>query len=236
MRFVPLIVALLVRFAACAAFASEPITVVSGRWDWGAVKFDEEAQKDLQKGDLASARRNIDEAIRHGPNYWPAHYDRARLFAAETKWDLALRDCNEVLRRESGFVPAALLRARINAHTGNYDAARKEFDHLIAIEPRPQFYAMAFSDRAWFRATCRNGSFRNPHGAIDDAKKACTITQWKEADPIDTLATAYAASGDFESAVRYEQQAMQAYDAGEMQKTLQAHLGMFQQHRPITVR
>ena len=93
---------------------------------------------------------------------------------------------------------------------------------------------MAFNDRAWFRATCRNESFRNPRGAIDDAKKACTITQWKEADVMDTLATACASAGDFDSAVRYEQQAMQAYDAGDVQKTLQTHLGMFQQHRQVT--
>jgi len=233
---VPLIVACSILLGGLSASASEPIRVVSGRWDWGAVKFDEEAQKDLRKGDLKAAHKNIDEAIRHGPNYWPAYYNRARLFAAEGKWDLALRDCNEALRRESGFVPAALLRAKINAHIGNYVAARSEFDHLIAIEPRPQFYAMAFDERAWFRATCRNESFRNPKGAIDDAKKACTITQWKEAEPIDTLATACAASGDFDSATRYEEQAMQAYDASNMQKTLRAHLGMFKQHRTLTTR
>lgn len=231
---VPPVVAFLIFIGLCGAFASEPIRIVSGRLDWGAVKFDEEAEKDLQKGDLASAHRNIDEAIRRGPNYWPSYYDRARLFAKEGKWDLALRDCNETLKRESAFVPAALLRAHINVQIGNYAAARSEFDHVISLEPRPQFYAMAFNDRAWFRATCRNDSFRNPHGAIDDAKKACTITQWKEADPMDTLATAYAAAGDFESAVRYEQQAMNAYDAADVSKTLQAHLAMFQQHRQIT--
>src|SRR5262249_34159179 len=161
-----------------------------------------EAEKDLQKGDLKAARQNIDEALRRGPDYWPAYYDRARLFAAEGKWDSALRDWNEVLHRYSAFIPAALLRARVNAYIGNYPAARSEFDHVIAIQPRPQFYAMAFNDRAWFRATCPNESFRNPQGAIEDAKKACSITQWKEADPIDSLATAYAAAGDFDSAER----------------------------------
>lgn len=232
MRFVPLI---LVGFFInpLAATAGEPITVVSSRWDWGAVKFDEQAQKDLQRGDLQSAHRNIDEAIRHGPNYWPAYYNRARLFAAERKWDLALRDCNEVLHRYSAFVPAALLRAQVNAHIGNYSAARSEFDHVIAIQPRAQFYAMAFNGRALFRATCPNASFRNAQGAIDDAKKACTITQWKEADPIDTLAVASAAAGDFDSAVRYLQQAMQAYDAGQMKKTLEEHATLFKQHRAL---
>jgi tetratricopeptide (TPR) repeat protein len=231
-RLVPLVL-VFAAFIPIVGLASQPTTVVVSRWDWGAVKFDEEAEKDLQKGDLKSAHRNIDEALRRGPDYWPSFYDRARLFAAEGKWDFALRDCNEVLRRYSAFVPAALLRAQINAHIGNYSAAQKEFDHLIALEPRPQFYAMAFGDRAWCRATCPNQSFRNPKGAIEDAKKACTITQWREADPIDKLATACAAAGDFDSAVRYDEQAMKAYDAGPMNKSLEQHLAMFKQHRMI---
>jgi tetratricopeptide (TPR) repeat protein len=235
MRIVSLVVMTLLSVLATAS-ASEPTTVVVSRWDWGAVKFDEEAQKDLQKGDLKTAHQNINEALRRGPDYWPAYFDRARILAAEGKWDLALRDCNETLHRYSAFVPAALLRARINAHTGNYSAARSEFNHLIAIQPRPQFYAMAFNERSWFRATCPNDSFRSPKGAIDDAKKACTITQWKEADPIDSLAVAYAANGDFDSAVRYEEQAIKACDASEMKKTLDQHLAMFRQHHAVTLR
>lgn len=234
MRF-PLLTTICIFFGFWAK-ASEPTTVVVSRWDWAAVKFDEEAQKDLQRGDLKSAHRNIDEALRRGPDYWPAYYDRASLFAVERKWDLALRDCNEVLHRYSAFVPAALLRARVNAHIGNYSAARSEFDHVIAIQPRAQFYAMAFNDRALFRATCPNASFRNVQGGVDDAKRACNITQWKEADPIDTLAIASAAAGDFDSAVRYVEQAMKAYDAGEMQRTLEQHLALFKQRRPVTAR
>ena len=42
----------------------------------------------------------------------------------------------------------------------------------LEIEPRKEFYGMAFDARAWFRATCPDASFRNPQGAIDDAKKS----------------------------------------------------------------
>src|SRR5713101_3962700 len=68
-----------------------------------------------------------------------------------------------------------------------------------------------------------NPSFRKPQQAIEDAKKACSITQWREADSIDTLAVACAKSGDFESAVRYVEKAMQAYDAAEMTKRSEEH-------------
>src|SRR5713226_906128 len=216
MRLFPLI---LILFSAEAGLASEPTRIVVSRWDWAAAKFDRDAENDLRRGDLESARRNIAEALRRAPTFWPALYTRAQLASREGKWDQAIRDCNEVLRQYSAYVPAALLRAQINGHIGSYPAASKEFDHVIEIQPRREFYAMAFDARAWFRATCPDASFRNPQRAIDDAKKACTITQWKEANPLDTLATAYAAAGDFDSAARYEHQAMQASDADSMSKT-----------------
>jgi len=141
---------------------------VTSRWDWAAAKFYRDAESDLSKGDLEGAHRNVGEALRRAPSFWPILYTRAKLFSRERKWDLAIRDCNEVLRQYSAWAPAALLRAQINAHIGNYAAARREFDHVIEIEPRKEFYGMAFDARAWFRATCPDASFRNPQGAIDD--------------------------------------------------------------------
>jgi len=152
------------------------------------------------------------------------------------KWSLALQDCNEMLRQDSTFIPAALLRSEINAHIGNYAAAIKELDHVIMLQPRLYYYARALDARAWFRATCPNAAFRNPQQAIRDARSACKIRNWWGCEYIDTLAVAYAAAGDFNSAVRYEQQAMQANDAGDNRKMLEAHMAMFQQHRAVTLR
>ena len=235
MRVSPLIVVLNLCIAV-ASDASEPIKLYSGKAHAWAIKFSNDAETQLHNGDLDGAARNIAEALRRDPTYWPALYTRAKIFSREGKWDLALRDCNEIMRQASTFVPAALLRAQTNVKLGNYAVASKELDHVVAIEPIPQYYAMAFNQRAWFRATCPNPSFRKPQQAIEDAKKACSITQWREADSIDTLAVACAESGNFESAVRYVEKAMQAYDAAEMTKTLEQHLAMFKQQRRVTAR
>jgi tetratricopeptide (TPR) repeat protein len=234
MRLFPVIVVLFLIGA--AAHASEPIKVYGGKaHDW-AIKFSNDAEAQLRKGDLDGASHSIAEALRYDPSYWPALYVRAKISGRRGKWDEMIRDCTELLRQDSTFAPAALLRAQANIALRNYAAARKELDHVVEIQPREQFYAMAFNQRAWFRATCPDPSLRNAHGAVEDAKKACSITQWREADPIDTLAVASAEAGDFDSAVRYLERAMKAYDAGEMQKTLEQHLAMFKQHRPITAR
>jgi tetratricopeptide (TPR) repeat protein len=232
-RLVPLIL-VCVLIGAIAASASEPITLYSGKAHAWVIKFSNDAEKDLAKGDLGGARHNIAESLRYDPAYWPVLYTRAKLFSRERKWDAVRRDCDEIMRQASTFVPAALLRAQANINLGNYAAASKEMDHVISIEPIPQYYAMAFNQRALFRAICPNPSFRNPHGAVEDAKRACSVTQWREAEPIDTLAIACAEAGDFDSAVRYLEKAMQAYDAAELGKTLPAHLNLFKQHRRLT--
>ena len=148
----------------------------------------------------------------------------------------ARRDCDLIMRQASTFVPAALLRAQANVPLGNYADANKELDHVISIEPIPQYYAMAFDQRAWFRATCPNPSFRNPRGAVDDAKKACSIVQWREAEPIRHTRGRLRRVGRFRFGGRYVQQATKAYDAGEMRKQLDLHLALFQKHQHLTSR
>jgi serine/threonine-protein kinase len=98
---------------------------------------------------------------------------------------------------------------------------------------RVETFDWVLERRAWLHATCPDASLRNGRSAIDDAKKACTMTKWKEAGPIDTLAAACAETGDFDSALRYQQQAMSAPDANGISRTLQEHMSMFKQHRPI---
>lgn len=102
------------------------------------------------------------------------------------------------------------------------------------MHPRRVTLARALGDRAWFQATCQNPSFRNGQQAVKDAKAACSIMVWKDEDMIDTLAAAYAETGDFDSAVRYAAQALAIKEITPFDsKRIQQHLTLFQQHKPI---
>ena len=126
------------------------------------------------------------------------------------------------------MVEAALLRANINARLGKYADAIKEYDFLVSLHPRKVTLARILSDRAWFRATCPNASFRNGQQAVKDAKAACSIMIWKDEQMIDTLAAAYAETGDFNSAVQYASQALAVKGISpNSTKVFQQHLGCF---------
>ena len=214
--------------------AKVPIIVATPRHMHAAMKLVTDAQDLLQKGDVAGAKRNVDTVIQRDPTFWPALYVRAQIYSHQGKYDLALKDCNEALKHDRSVVEAALLRANINARLGKYAEALKEYDYLVSLHPRNVTLARVLSDRAWFRATCPNASFRNGQQAVKDAKAACSIMIWKDEHIIDTLAVAYAETGDFNSAVQYASQALAVKGiSADSTKLFQQHLALFQQNKPI---
>ena len=214
--------------------ASVPIIIATPQRLQAAMKMVTDAQDLLEKGDIAGAKRNVDTILQRDPTFWPALYVRAQIYSHEGKYDLALKDCNEALRQDRTVVEAALLRATINARLGKYAEALKEFDYVISLHPRNVTLARALSDRAWFRATCPNASFRNGPQAVKDAKAACSIMIWKDEHMIDTLAAAYAETGDFNSAIQYAAQALAVKGISpDSTKLFQQHLALFQQRKPI---
>jgi Tfp pilus assembly protein PilF len=214
--------------------ASVPIIVATPGHMRAAMKLVTDAQDLLRNGDVAGAKRNVDTVLQRDPTFWPALYVRAQIYSHQGKYDLALKDCNEALRQDRTVVEAALLRANINARLGKYAEALKEYDYLVSLHPRNVTLARVLSDRAWFRATCPNASFRNGQQAVKDAKAACSIMIWKDEHMIDTLAVAYAETGDFNSAVQYASQALTVKGiTADSTKLFQQHLALFQQQKPI---
>ena len=219
---------------ATVARGNVPIVVETGDAKRNVMKLCSDASHQLRNGDVASAKRNINEALRIDPKLWPALYVRAEILAREGKYELAIQDCNEALRQNRNFIDAALLRANINVALRKYAEASKEFNSLIAMRPPTVILARALSERAWFQATCPEASFRNGQQAVKDAKAACSIVAWKDEDMIDTLAAACAETGDFDSAMHYAQQALAIKDISpRVAKRIHGHIALFQQHKPI---
>ena len=233
-KLIPLLIAMIA--SATVVSGSVPIVVNTPPHQRAAMNLCSDASHQLRNGDVAGAKRNVDAALRIDPKLWPALYIRAQIYRKEGNYELAIQDCNEALKQYPGCVEASLLRASVKTHLGQYAEALKEHNYLISLHPRPVTLARALSDRAWFYATCPNASLRNGQQAVKDAKAACSIMQWKDEEMIDTLAAAYAETGDFDSAVRYAAQALavkgiSAQDA----KAFNQHLALFQQRKRFPV-
>ena len=230
---VPLVLTLLV-FSAAAVHA-RPIEVEVGRGrNWNAVKLVDQAQEQYFKGDLVGARQSVDAAIQADPSYWPALFIRAQILIDQHHYEAAVQDCERILRQDSTVVEAALLRARANFFLGRYAASLKEVDHCISIQPRQEALARAYHTRALLHLYCPDPSIRNTQKALSDATTACRLMAWSDGGLIDVLATAEAATGNLDSAIRHEQQALTATKVREDEKReYLRHLALFQQHKPL---
>jgi tetratricopeptide (TPR) repeat protein len=68
---------------------------------------------------------------------------------------------------------------------------------------------MALNNLAWALAVVPAAALRDGAEALKYARKACEITDWKYSYALGTLAAAYAETGNFDEAVKWQQKAIE---------------------------
>ncbi|PYJ07513.1 MAG: hypothetical protein DMF06_15435 [Verrucomicrobia bacterium] len=214
--------------------AAETVHVRAGTKVAAIRMANEAARQVAARRDLADARRKLDAAIAADSSYWPAYYTRGELNMLEGKYAAVVADTSSALQGRTWFPASAYLRARANLKLGKLAEGVAEIEHVISLQPKGTTYPDALNSLAWIRATCPNPAFRNGLQAIEYAKRACVIRRWQNAGDIDTLAVAYAEAGDFESAIRFEEQAIKLGGLPpQLMADLHQHLASFRDRRPV---
>ena len=222
-----------VRVIAClvllyVALSSSPSVFALGIVD----TYAERAFKHEQKHDYANALRNYDAAVQRVPHSANAYYYRGGFYLRRHDYLRAIKDFDVAIRLEPTLLQYANARAGAYAHMGNYARAMNEYNHLLTLSPWGYERGMILNSRAWLEAVCPDSKFRNGQAALADAKQACAEEGWRESDYLDTLAAAYAETGDFESAIKYQEKALARENKENPLDNGKTRLTLYRQHRP----
>ncbi len=119
-----------------------------------------------------------------------------------------------------------------NKRRTQYDKAIADLMSVIKIDPN---HVIAYNSIAWLQATCPEAQSRDGTKAVENATKACELTNWKNLIYLDTLAAAYAEKGDFESAVNWQKKAIDfppKNKLSELQASFETRLKLYRSNKP----
>jgi arylsulfatase A-like enzyme/Flp pilus assembly protein TadD len=86
-----------------------------------------------------------------------------------------------------------------------------------AMRLRPD-WARVLNDLAWVYASDKDLQFYKPVEAVELAKRACELTQYKQPGFLDTLSVAYAAVGRYTEAIEIGKEAIKLFESSEEKK------------------
>jgi len=186
-----------------------------------------DAYDDEHKYDLALA--DYKAALRLNPEDEHTIFNRGNVYAQEGDLDDAIDSYNRALQINPKDAQAYFYRGASSDRKFAHVAAMKDYETAIQLSPKS---ADSYNMLAWDLATCPDAEFRDGKKAVTYATTACQLSKWNHAELLDTLATADAETGDFDSAVKWERAALAipghdpTFDADA-----KLHLSLYEAHK-----
>jgi Flp pilus assembly protein TadD len=183
-----------------------------------------------EKRDFTNAISDFTEAAKYLPDDFYVYEMRGDCYNRKTDADKSLCDFNKAIELNPEASIALYGRGVIYSYTGEYTNAIHDFEKLIQLKPKA---VRAYNMLAWVLAICPQDNIRDGKKAVALASQACDMSGWTNYAYIDTLAAAYAETGNFEQAVKYQKQASSMNGIPEGNRTnVQNRLELYLQHKP----
>lgn len=157
----------------------------------GLIRFENQQTQD--------ALSDFNEALKLNPKLVSALNARGITYRQLEQLEPALSDFNQAIKLNNFVSEVFSNRAALWEEKQQFDSAIKDYQRAIELNPTS---ATAHNDLAWLYATCPDTKFQNPKAAVMHAELACELTQSRDWNLLDTLATAYRENEQIDLAVK----------------------------------
>ncbi len=144
-------------------------------------------------------------ALRIEPNHARTHGNLANALLLQGWFEEATEHYRQAVQLDPNYLNARYNLGLALSKQGKFGEAIRHYRHVLALKPD---YAAAMNGIAWILCTHPDKKHRNPGRAIALAKRAAELTEYNNAEILDTLATGYAAAGQSDKAVAISRSAL----------------------------
>ena len=138
----------------------------------------------------------------------------------------------QYLEKDPSDVSALIARGDCYLTIGKHAEAIADFEKAL---PQAQDNPTFLNNFAWVLCTSPEDHLRDGQRALELAKRACELLEYKAAFALSTLAAAYAELGDFQKAIEWAEKAVEAAE-GEEREHILKELECYRQGKPFRER
>ncbi|MDG2207415.1 MAG: tetratricopeptide repeat protein [Pirellulales bacterium] len=181
-----------------------------------------------EDGQLDEAIAGMERAVEALPEENDLLMNLAVYYTSNHQTNEALRIYDKLLDRSLPHAIIYQYRGDLFLNIGKQAEAIKDYDQALKLQPNA---SGILNNLAWVLATSTEDELRDAKRALELAKRACEVTQYKEAHILSTLAAAFAEKGDFTEAVRWSEEAVKLGNPA-VDDQLKAELKSYREGKP----
>jgi tetratricopeptide (TPR) repeat protein len=185
-----------------------------------------------QQGKLDEAIKCFTEALRIKPDFTAIHANIGYTLFLQGNLEEAAAHLTEALRLDPNSAQAHYSLGQALVQVRKINEAITHFEEALRLEPD---WVGPMNDLAWLLAASKETTIHNPDKAVRLAQRACELTNYKEPVLLDTLAVAYAATGDFGKAIETAEKALELCQSSEqntIKEKIENRLALYKAGKP----
>jgi tetratricopeptide (TPR) repeat protein len=179
-------------------------------------------------GNIERAVKDADSALKLEPNDPQTLLEVGMFYYSAKKISKAVEILTTLIDKSPKNGAAYSARADAHLQAGDHSKAVADYTESLKHDGENTH---VLNNLAWVLSTSTDDAVRDGRRAIELAKKACELTDYKEAHIISTLAAGYAEVGEFDTAIKWSKQAVELGE-GDVKDNLKKELESYLAKKP----